>query len=220
MGKPHPASTDSNTIDREHQLQLHLMQALATALDGDGDVDEMLAQLADYSRAHFLSEELLMRLYAYPDYDDHVLDHEKMTEWLDALAARRGDRDAMQGAVSELMTVFRRHIDGRDRKLHDFMAEFMRATVASPVSGRVQAAGSRHFSQDEGVRMTRTMIFSPVPGLFALIVGVAFTLAGCQKNPEPAATADAASPSAEYAAPAARSPGNGLPAHRSRSACP
>lgn len=122
MGIPHPAATDNATIDREHQLQLTLMQALGAAIDGDGDVDELLAQLADYSRAHFLSEELLMRLYTYPEHDDHVLDHEHMTEWLDEIAARRGDRDAMQRAVSELVSAFRRHIDSRDRKLHDFLA--------------------------------------------------------------------------------------------------
>lgn len=62
-----------------------------------------------------------MRLYTYPDYDDHVLDHAKMTEWVDELAARRGDADAMQRAISELITVFRRHIDTRDRKLQDFL---------------------------------------------------------------------------------------------------
>lgn len=121
MGEQHPAAVDGATIDREHQLQLQLMQALAAAIDANGSTDEVLAQLADYSRAHFLSEELLMRLYAYPDHDDHVLDHERMTEWLDELGARRGDRDAMRRAAGELIAVFRRHIDSRDRRLHDFL---------------------------------------------------------------------------------------------------
>lgn len=64
-----------------------------------------------------------MRLCAYPAYDDHVLDLEKLTKWLDELADRRGDADAMRRAVSELITDFCRHIDSRDRKLHNFMAE-------------------------------------------------------------------------------------------------
>ncbi len=121
MSGQHPAAMDSTTIDREHQLQLQLMETLSAAIGADGVVDELLKQLAEYSRAHFLSEELLMRLYTYPDYDDHVLDHVKMTEWVDELAARRGDADAMQRAISELITVFRRHIDSRDRKLQDFL---------------------------------------------------------------------------------------------------
>lgn len=123
MDAQHLAVTNNATIDREHQVQLHLMLALAAALDADGRIDETLAQLADYSRAHFLSEELLMRLYSYPDYDDHVLDHARMIEWLDELAARRGDHDAMRRAVHELIAVFRRHIDSRDQMLHEFLAQ-------------------------------------------------------------------------------------------------
>mgnify|MGYP003422744486 FL=1 len=121
MEQPHPSVSDSQTVDHEHQVQLHLMQALTAAIDQGGDVEEMLAQLADYSRAHFLSEELLMRLYAYPEYDDHVLDHEKMTEWLDEIAANVGERAAMRHAAGELTAVFRRHIDSRDHMLHDFL---------------------------------------------------------------------------------------------------
>lgn len=121
MNDQHPSVLDSKTVDREHQVQIHLMQALTTAIDQGGDVEEMLTQLSGYSRAHFLSEELLMRLYAYPDYDDHVLDHEQMTEWLDEIAARKGEREAMLNAANELIAVFMRHIGSRDKQLHDFL---------------------------------------------------------------------------------------------------
>lgn len=119
----HPASADRKSIDREHQVQVRLMQALAAAIEQGGDTAAMLDQLSEYSRAHFLSEELLMRLYAYPDYDDHVLDHERMTEWLDEIAARQADRQAMAHAVSELTALFLRHIGSRDKRLHDFLGD-------------------------------------------------------------------------------------------------
>lgn len=123
MGEQHPAALDSKTIDREHQVQIRLMQALTVAIDQGGDATEVLARLSDYSRAHFLSEELLMRLYTYPDYEDHVLDHERMIERLDEIAARQGERQASLHAANELTAVFLRHIGSRDKRLHDFLAD-------------------------------------------------------------------------------------------------
>jgi hemerythrin len=38
-------------------------------------VGEILDHLIAYSEAHFMSEELLMRLKSYDDYEDHVEDH-------------------------------------------------------------------------------------------------------------------------------------------------
>lgn len=114
-------TADGGTIDREHDVQLRLMQALTAVLDDGGDTHELLAQLAGYSRAHFLSEELLMRLSAYPDYQDHVLDHERLIERLDALGAAGGGRESLRQGVGELIAVLRRHIDSRDRRLHEFL---------------------------------------------------------------------------------------------------
>lgn len=123
MGEESLSSLDIRTIDREHQVQVRLMQALTGAIDKGGDWRPLLDQLAEYSRAHFLSEELLMRLYGYPDFDDHVLDHERMTEWLGEIASREGERDAMMHAANELIAVFLRHIGSRDKRLHDFLDE-------------------------------------------------------------------------------------------------
>ncbi|HEY5762557.1 MAG TPA: hypothetical protein VIS73_05075, partial [Rhodocyclaceae bacterium] len=66
-----PAATDAKYIEREHQVQLRLIQTVEAGLAENRDVAESIEALADYSRAHFLSEELLMRQYAYGDYDDH-----------------------------------------------------------------------------------------------------------------------------------------------------
>jgi hemerythrin len=123
METEHPASADAQFIDREHQVQIRLLQLLTKTIDSGGDTAEMLDQLAEYSRAHFLSEELLMRLYAYPDYDDHVLDHARMNEWLDEMEARKGERGAMLHAAQELTAIFLRHIGSRDKRLHDFLGD-------------------------------------------------------------------------------------------------
>jgi hemerythrin len=122
MGEGHSIADDASGISREHQVQIRLMQALAGAVARGESIDETLSHLSDYSRAHFLSEELLMRLYDYPDYDTHVHDHERMVEWIDALEARKGDAAAMTHAVQELSAIFMRHIASCDSNLHGFMS--------------------------------------------------------------------------------------------------
>ena len=116
-----PAALDAKHIDREHQVQLRLIQSVEAGLAENLDVSESIEALADYSRAHFLSEELLMRQYAYADYDDHILDHERMLDWLGELAESKAELASRQHAVVELKALFLRHIAGRDRQLHDFL---------------------------------------------------------------------------------------------------
>jgi hemerythrin len=55
------------TMDDEHRLQLALVGELAAAIrEGReaGTTREVLARLQDYTEAHFLAEQLMMRLHA------------------------------------------------------------------------------------------------------------------------------------------------------------
>ena len=84
-------NTASNAeTDREHEVQLGLLQALCTAARENQDkasLGVILDQLIAYSEAHFTSEELLMRMKSYDDYEDHVDDHNHMLEALQEIAA-------------------------------------------------------------------------------------------------------------------------------------
>lgn len=117
----HSIAADVSGINREHQVQIRLMQALAAAVANGENIASTLRQLSEYSRVHFLSEELLMQLYDYPDYGTHLLDHERMVAWLDELENRKGDPAAMAHAVQELSAIFLRHIGSCDTYLHDFL---------------------------------------------------------------------------------------------------
>lgn len=117
----HSIVSDVSGINREHQVQIRLMQALAAAVAKGENIAPTLRQLSEYSRVHFLSEELLMQLYDYPDYGTHVHDHERMLEWLDELENRKGEPAAMAHAVQELSAIFLRHIGSCDTSLHDFL---------------------------------------------------------------------------------------------------
>jgi hemerythrin len=125
MNQP-PDSHDANSIDNEHRIQLGMLKALCNAVE-EGEpaakIHEILNQLTAYSELHFMSEELLMRMYAYPDYDDHVLDHEAMTERLNQIMRRYAagqDSIALQTA-NEMREFLLGHINSRDQALTEFL---------------------------------------------------------------------------------------------------
>jgi hemerythrin len=75
--------TGVDSIDTEHRLQVSLVNALEELLRREGNpalATRTLTQLVDFTRVHFLSEELMMRLYAYPQHDAHKLEHGRLTD--------------------------------------------------------------------------------------------------------------------------------------------
>lgn len=120
----HPEQQDQSTgavMDREHQIQTGLVAALCAALEQGGDAsaaDEIMAQLVAYSSAHFLSEELLMRLAGYDGYDDHVADHIHMMDELNGIAAlHKGGQMALEIEKARAIQDFLvKHIQTRDSR--------------------------------------------------------------------------------------------------------
>lgn len=110
---PSAAANDARTIDAEHQIQIRLLNELRRALREEQSGNELREQLTDYCRAHFLSEELLMRLHAYPGYDDHVADHEQMIDALEGLTTPE--------QADALAALLLRHIGERDATLHAYL---------------------------------------------------------------------------------------------------
>ena len=119
--------TEFEVIDGEHRVQVGLFDAMHDAVRQGRDVaaiDEILEQLLEYSKVHFLSEQLLMRLHAYPQHDDHVQDHERMLASMEGLrqAHQQGSPsytlEAMETLRGQLMT----HIAGRDEDLGQYLS--------------------------------------------------------------------------------------------------
>ncbi|MCK9381904.1 MAG: hemerythrin family protein [Sulfuritalea sp.] len=112
--------------DREHEVQLGLLRALCVAAGENRDADtvgEILDRLVSYSEAHFASEELLMRLKSYDDYEDHVEDHLQMMDTLRGIAASHaaGDPALIAGRATELLGFIGHHIATRDRRFADYV---------------------------------------------------------------------------------------------------
>jgi hemerythrin len=112
--------------DREHEVQLGLLRALCAAAGENRDaavVGEILDRLISYSEAHFMSEELLMRLKSYDDYEDHVDDHVYMMDTLRVLASRHatGDSALIAGEAADALAFIGKHIATRDRRFADYV---------------------------------------------------------------------------------------------------
>ncbi len=78
-------------LDSEHEAQLEEMNALGRAIAGGKPKEEVLARLdalVGFLEGHFLSEQIAMREWAYPDYEAHVREHDGAVGLLRELRAR------------------------------------------------------------------------------------------------------------------------------------
>lgn len=118
---------DVPSLDAEHALQIELVEALGRAVaEGKSRevADEILEKLLDYTRVHFLAEELMMRMEGYPGYEAHHGEHGELLTELQKLRAayesstRPVTRDAVEGLRSWLLG----HVRTQDRAFADFLA--------------------------------------------------------------------------------------------------
>jgi len=121
-------------VDVEHQLQVQLVEAIRGAVAARRDratISALLEQLQDASSIHFMSEELLMRLHAWPRYESHVAAHGRLLEDLAALRRDLETGPAVEFAVAleQLQSWLTNHIRVMDRA---FAQDVKRSRVASP----------------------------------------------------------------------------------------
>jgi hemerythrin len=123
-------------IDSQHR-QLHaLLQRLKQSTDKRYGFasDAILAELVIQTRIHFAVEESLMRLLSFPDTEDHVEEHRKLTEQLEKLRKRAQDFEVANGLTSFIQTWLVDHVNHFDR---EFVGHFLARGVdhqASPVT--------------------------------------------------------------------------------------
>jgi hemerythrin-like metal-binding protein len=115
-------------IDAEHQVQLELLAALQAALEASdlARSEESFSVLESYTTTHFLAEQLLMRLNAYPGYEAHVQEHDRLLDELRRLRrAIRSEAEprALAGRVERWL---RTHIQTADQAFANFVKEHPR----------------------------------------------------------------------------------------------
>lgn len=114
-------------VDREHTLQLDLLDRFAAQLGSGADREALagtLDQLVDFTKMHFASEEALMRLYVYERFAAHVGQHEETVERIEALrqACTAGAEDLTAETLAHLRHWLVEHIRYADRAFGRFLA--------------------------------------------------------------------------------------------------
>jgi hemerythrin-like metal-binding protein len=121
------------TMEAEHHVQFELIHALQDAVTARRDgqtVEAVLERLIDYSEAHFLSEELLMRLASYDDFEAHAEQHRQLLESLRLVQEKfraSGEHALLDNVPASTLDFMHRHIETNDARFADWHAD-----VASP----------------------------------------------------------------------------------------
>lgn len=129
-GRPNEVKLSGcHNLDGEHGLQIELLTAFSQAVKQGrprGDVDQILDRLIDFSKVHFSSEQLLMRLYEYPSYEQHSDEHDDTVDRLQAI--RRlylaGDIELTSRNADALAERLVDHMCVADRGLGSFLRQF------------------------------------------------------------------------------------------------
>ena len=116
------------SMDREHSGQLSVLNDLKAAVRSGADdsvVYALLNELVEHTNLHFLSEQLLMRLHAYEEYESHFLEHERLL-----LEVQNLKRNLATGTVTDkhsLIEALRSwllvHIQTSDRALTEYLSQ-------------------------------------------------------------------------------------------------
>ena len=118
----------NTSMDLEQRLQIGLIHALDEAIRSGqprDEVSKILTQLYEYTNAHFLAENLLMRLHSYPEYQAHADEHDRLVGSLEALRREfdSGELSMTLESIESLRAWLAVHIQGLDRRLSTYVAE-------------------------------------------------------------------------------------------------
>ena len=128
MGRdPEDIGLGVQEIDTEHDLLLGVVRALERAVDASprAQVEALLQQLSEFSRVHFATEEILMRLHAYPGFAGHQLEHARLVDQIEQVRAEfaKGHVQPTRPFAAALHHWFTEHIRSHDVALARFVRE-------------------------------------------------------------------------------------------------
>ncbi len=113
--------TGVKDLDSEHDLMLGLIRALEKAVTSapKPQVEALLLQLGEFARVHFATEEIMMRLYAYPEFGRHQLEHAKLLDQIDEVRAEfaSGNVQPTRSLATAMQHWFAEHVRTLDAAL-------------------------------------------------------------------------------------------------------
>jgi hemerythrin len=113
-------------IDRQHKKLIGLVGTLRAAMrEGKGKqaLSEVLKELIQYTKTHFSAEEGIMKEHGYPEYAEHKVKHDKMTQKV--LDIQKQYQEGKITITLDLMTFLEdwvdKHILGTDMRYSAFL---------------------------------------------------------------------------------------------------
>jgi len=121
-------------IDSQHKELVRLLNTLHVSIrehHGSATSREILNQLIDYTRTHFMVEESLMRVASYPEFSAHHKQHETLITQIRELQEKL---DTGVASISfELLHFLKRwlmqHINGDDKQFGAFFLQISHANA-------------------------------------------------------------------------------------------
>lgn len=117
----------ADEMEAEHRLMHDLLGQLESALVGErhDQVLELLGRFQDVANLHFMEEQSLMRLHAYPAFEEHRQEHDELIAELGELSRRiaSGEFTTAASAASKLEEWVLDHMSTSDAALERYLAE-------------------------------------------------------------------------------------------------
>jgi hemerythrin len=121
-------SVQVRELDDQHKKLIALVRSLHEVMRqgrGKQELNKIFSALVSYTASHFASEERLMKLHGYPEYQAHQDIHAKMTS--KALSLQKDFQAGKVGITLDTMNFLEdwvsKHILGTDQKYGPFLNE-------------------------------------------------------------------------------------------------
>ena len=110
-----------------HDCYNDLLWAMAAGKGEKVNLSPILVGLHSYIDSHFCTEETLMRMIGYPEYEQHRKEHADFNETLDELCCRLGNGTAKVAELAELLkTWLTEHLPETDARLVSYYEHYRR----------------------------------------------------------------------------------------------
>ena len=117
----------NSAIDKEHELFSEVMNRIISSIEKNDPPDyleSLVNELIKYAEFHFLSEQNMMRRFDYPDFLQHMNEHDKLlAELRNRIFSLDYEYMDFSGLVEYFIGWFKNHIRNTDKKLVEFLRE-------------------------------------------------------------------------------------------------
>lgn len=124
------------SMDHDHARQARSVRAIENAVRRGGEgaaIHGLLLGLIEDTRAHFESEQALMRRWHYEGYQDHAREHGRLLEELSSIEARHA-RDGLQ-VTEELLASLKTWLNDHIRVMDLALARYLRERASEEAGG-------------------------------------------------------------------------------------